>query len=137
MGIGSMEGDQNIHIANSSVEVKGSGSRLCGIGSVEKTGGLIHIESGSVVVQFSGQNVGLIGNEGGTLTVLTQDCRLDLKGDGSRVWGIGSMDKSATIWSKNSTYDINIHAGEHMIIGAMEDKTVFDGGERHLKVNED
>lgn len=137
LGIGCMEGDQNIHIANSSVEVRGSGSSLCGIGSVEKTGGLIHIESGSVAVQLSGQNVGLVGNEGGALTVLTQDCHLDLKGDGSRVWGIGSMDKSATIWSKNSTYDINIHAGEHMIIGATEDKTVFDGGERHLKVNED
>lgn len=137
LGIGCLEGDQNIHIANTSLEVTGSGSHLCGIGSVESTGGLIHIESGTASVRFNGQNVGLVGNMGGNLTVLTQDCRLELKSEGSRVWAIGSMDKSATIWSKNSTYDINVHAGEYTLIGAEEDKIVFNGGDRHIKVNED
>lgn len=137
LGIGCLEGDQNIHIANSGVEIAGSGSCLCGVGSVENTGGLIHIESGNISVKFSGQNVGLVGNTGGSLTVLTQDCRLKLESEGSRVWGIGSMDKSATIWSRNSTYDINIHAGEYTAIGVEEDKIVFDGGERRVKINED
>ena len=115
----------------------GSGSRLCGIGSVGKTGGLIHIESGKVTVKLSGQNVGLVGNAGGSLTVKTQDCRLELQCEGSRVWGVGSMDKSATIHSRHATYDINVHAGDYMLIGAEEDKAFFDGGERLLKINED
>ena len=137
LGIGSIEGDQNIHTAYSSVEIVGSGSRLCGIGSIEKTGGLIHIESGKVMVKLSGQNVGLVGNAGGDLTVKTQDCRLELQCEGSRVWGVGSMDKSATIYSRHATYDINVHAGDYMLIGAEEDKAFFDGGERLLKINED
>lgn len=137
LGIGSIDGDQNIHIANTSVEIEGSGSRLCGIGSIEKTGGLIDIESGKVVVQLNGQNVGLVGTAGGNLTVKTQKCRLELKSEGSRVWGIGSMDKSATIQSRHATYDINVHAGEYALIGAEDDKAFFDGGERLLKINED
>ncbi len=137
LGIGSIDGDQNIHIANSHVEIVGSGSRLCGIGSIEKTGGLIHIEAGKAIVQLSGQNVGLVGNAGGDLTVKTQNCRLELKAEGSRVWGIGSMDQSSTIQSRHATYDINVHAGEYMLIGARDDKAFFDGGERLLKINED
>lgn len=137
LGIGCLEGDQNIHIANSSVDIMGSGSRLCGIGSVEQTGGMIHIESGKVAVKLNGQNVGLVGNAGGSLTVLTQECRLELKSEGSRVWGVGSMDKSATIRSRNSTYEINIRAGENVPVGAEEENTVFDGGDLRLKINED
>lgn len=137
LGIGSLRGDQNIHTLNSSVEITGSGSRLCGIGSVEKTGGEIRIESGKASVKLSGQNVGMVGNAGGGLTVLTKDCRLELKCEGSRVWGVGSMDQSATIRSRHATYDINVHAGEYVLLGAEERNMFFDGGERLLKINED
>lgn len=137
LGIGCLEGDQNIHIANSSVDITGSGSRLCGIGSVEQTGGLIHIESGMAMVKLNGQNVGMVGNAGGGLTVRTQQCRLELKSEGSRVWGIGSMDQSAVIESRNSSYDINVHAGEYMLLGAREENLIFEGGEKLLRINED
>ncbi len=137
LGTGCLKGDQNIRISNASVEIMGSGSCLCGIGSVEKTDGLIQIESSQVTVKINGQNVSMVGNGGGNLTVLTKDCRLELKGEGSRVLGIGSMDQSATIRGKNASYDIRIRAGEYMPIGAREDNLSFDGGERLLKINED
>lgn len=137
LGIGSLKGDQNIHIANSGVELIGSGSRLCGIGSIEKTNGLIRIESGKLSVKFNGQNVSMVGNAGGSLNVQTKDCRLELKGEGSRVLGIGSMDGSAVIHSKNAVYDIYVRAGEYNLIGAKEDNLSFEGGERLLKINED
>ena len=88
LGIGCLRGDQNIHIANSGVEITGSGSRLCGIGSVEKTDGQIRIEAGRLSVKFNGQNVGMVGNAGGNLTVVTRDCRLELTGEGEP--GLGS-----------------------------------------------
>lgn len=69
--------------------------------------------------------------------VLTKDCRLELKSEGSRVLGIGSMDQSATIRGKNASYDIRIRTGEYMPIGAKEDNLSFDGGDCLLKINED
>lgn len=137
LGIGCLKGDQNIYIANFGMEITGSGSRLCGIGSVEKTGGVIRMESGQLSAKFNGQNVGMVGNAGGSLTVLTKDCRLEMKGEGSRVLGIGSMDGSAIIHSKNAVYDIRVRAGEYKLIGAGEDNLFFEGGEQRLKINED
>ncbi len=137
IGVGCYAGALPIDIQNCRIRLDVNAGTGLGIGSIEKTGGLIHIEAGKAIVQLSGQNVGLVGNAGGDLTVKTQNCRLELKAEGSRVWGIGSMDQSSTIQSRHATYDINVHAGEYMLIGARDDKAFFDGGERLLKINED
>ncbi len=137
LGIGCLKGDQNIHIAHSNVEIKGSGSLLCGIGSVEKTGGVIRMEAGQLSARLNGQHVGMVGNAGGSLHVLTKNCRLELKGEGSRVWGVGSMDGSAVIRSHGAVYDIHVRAGEYRLIGAEEENLSFEDGERRLRVNED
>lgn len=137
IGIGCMNGDQNIRISSSRLDILGSGNNLCGIGSIQKTGGVIHISASKVIVKINGQKVRLIGNAGGELYILTEDCRLELTSEGSEVSGIGSMDKTAIIKGKNATYVINIHAGQHAILGAMEENISFDGGERLLKINED
>ncbi len=137
IGIGCMSGDQNIRISSSRLDILGSGNNLCGIGSIQKTGGVIHISASKVIVKINGQKVRLIGNAGGELYILTEDCRLELTSEGSEVTGIGSMDKTAIIKGKNATYVINIHAGQHAILGAKEENISFDGGERLLKINED
>lgn len=137
IGIGCLNGDQNIRIAASRLDILGSGNNLCGIGSTQKTGGVIHISTSKVIVKINGQKVRLIGNAGGELYILTEDCRLELTSEGSEVSGIGSMDKTAIIKGKNATYVINIHAGQHAVLGAKEENINFDGGERLLKINED
>lgn len=137
IGIGCLNGDQNIRIASSRLDILGSGNNLCGIGSTEKTGGVIHISTSKVIVKINGQKVRLIGNAGGELYILTEESRLELTSEGSLVSGIGSMEKTATIKGRYATYVINIHAGQHAVLGAKEENMSFDGGERLLKVNED
>ena len=137
IGIGCLSGDQNIRIASSRLDILGSGNNLCGIGSTEKTGGVIHISTSKVIVKINGQKVRLIGNAGGELYILTEESRLELTSEGSEVSGIGSMDKTAIIKGRHATYVINIHAGQHAVLGAKEENISFDGGEQLLKVNED
>lgn len=137
IGIGGLSGDQNIRIASSRLDILGSGSNLCGIGSTQKTGGVIHIAASKVIVKINGQKVRLIGNGGGELYILTEECRLELTSEGSVVSAIGSLDKTAAIKGRYATYDINIHAGQYAVLGAMEENISFDGGERLLKINED
>lgn len=137
IGIGCLSGDQNTNVTSSRLDILGSGNDLCGIGSTQKTGGTVHIAASRVIVKINGQRVRLLGNAGGNLHILTEDCRLELTSEGSVVSGIGSLDKTATIKGKHATYDINIHAGQHAVLGAMEENMDFDGGERLLKVNED
>lgn len=137
IGIGCLNGDQNIRISSSRLDILGSGNNLCGIGSIKKTGGVIHISTSKVIVKINGQKVRLIGNAGGELYILTEESRLELTSEGSLVSGIGSMGKTAIIKGKNAAYVINIHAGQHAVLGAKEENISFDGGERLLKVNED
>lgn len=137
IGIGSLHGDQNTRISDSSVAIEGSGRELCGIGSIERTAGSIHMRSCRICVSINGQNVGLVGNAGGGLSVVTEECRLELKSEGSSVWGIGSKDKSAALRGRNAVYEIIVRAGEHALIGATEDHIFLDSVERMLKINED
>lgn len=137
IGIGCLDGDQNIKIASSRLDLLGSGSNLCGIGSTQRTGGVIHISASKVIIKINGQKVRLLGNAGGELYILTEECRLELTSEGSTVSGIGSLDKTAIIKGRYATYDINIHAGQYAVLGATEENMTFDGGERLLRVNED
>lgn len=137
VGIGNLYGNQNIRIADSSVVIAGSGRELCGIGSIGKTAGNIQMRSCKVSISINGQNVGLIGNTGGGLSLVTEECRLALRSEGSSVWGIGSKDKSATIRGRNAAYEIIVRAGEYALIGAEEDHLFFDCVDRVLKINED
>lgn len=137
IGIGCLGDDQNIRVASSRLDILGSGSNLCGIGSTQRTGGVIHIATSKVIIKINGQKVRLLGNAGGELYILTEDSRLELTSEGSEVSAIGSMDKTATIKGRHATYNINIHAGQYAVLGAMEENISFDGGERLLKVNED
>lgn len=137
IGIGCLGDDQNIRVASSRLDILGSGSNLCGIGSTQRTGGVIHIATSKVIIKINGQKVRLLGNAGGKLHILTEECRLELTSEGSEVSAIGSMDKTAAIKGRFATYIINIHAGQYAVLGAEEENIHFDGGERLLKINED
>lgn len=135
--IGSLRGRQNIRMSSMRVEVTGSGSRLCGIGSTEMTEGSIRLHSGKVWVSLNGQQVLLLGNAGGGLSIEIEESGLKLCSEGSNVMGMGSLDRSAVIRSKNATTEIMIHAGNHIALGAREEKMFLEGGECILRINED
>ncbi|MCM1568325.1 MAG: GNAT family N-acetyltransferase [Roseburia sp.] len=135
--IGSLRGKQNIRMSSLRVEIVGSGSHLCGIGSTEETEGSIAIDSGKVWISINGQQVKLLGNAGGGLRITAKDSGLRLKSEGSNVMGMGASDRSAIIDTKNVTIEVCIHAGVHEALGAEEENIHFAGGERRLLINED
>lgn len=135
--IGSLRGKQNIQMSSMRVEITGSGSRLCGVGSTEVTEGRIHILSGKLWIALNGQHVLLLGNAGGGLLIEAEESGLKLRSEGSNVLGMGAMDRSAVIRTRNATTEIVIHAGNHIALGAREENMFFDGGERNVRINED
>ena len=50
---------------------------------------------------------------------------------------MGSFEKTAKIQGREATFIINIHAGNHMLIGAEEENIDIVGGEQIYKINED
>ena len=137
IGIGCLTGDQNTTIAASKIEISGAGSNLCGIGSIEKTNGKIHIMTSKIIISINGQQVILLGNAGGELFIAAENSGIDLRSEGSSVSGVGSFEKTAKIQGREATFIINIHAGNHMLIGAEEENIDIVGGEQIYKINED
>lgn len=134
--IGSLEGDPQLHMVHTSVEIAGSGGQLCGIGSAGSTAGEIHIAHASVNVSLNGQKVRLLGNEGGSLKIAVSNTSLTLNSEGSNVMGIGSFDGNAVLEAKNTTMDIHLRAAENVPIGAREENCRFEGGSRNLLIND-
>lgn len=137
IGIGCKSNDQSIWIASSKIVITGSGSNLCGIGSTEKTDGVIHIASSKVIIKINGQQVRLLGNDGGNLMIIAENSGIELRSEGSIVSGVGSFMKTAVIQGRETSFEINIHAGINILLGAMDENISIEGGVQIYKINED
>lgn len=135
VGIGSMEGGENIKISSSKVEVVGSGSFLCGIGSNKESAGTININSSSVNVRMNGQQITMMGSRGGALNILMANSNVNLKGEGSEVLGLGTEDEQATIRGINVDCSVNIRSGNYHILGAKDNQIFFKGGVQNMHAN--
>lgn len=135
--VGSWKGDQRIQISNVRLKINGSGSQLCGVGSIERTAGRIDIQTSEIGLHMTGQKVWLIGNAGGELTVTAGKSNVQLIGEGNNLLGIGSYDSSAKLELTYVTMEIDLRAAEPIGIGALQDACKFEGGERKVWINED
>ena len=134
--LGNWEDDLNMYIADLKLEIAGSGGYLSGIGSVEKAAGEICVERADISVQMNGQQVRLVGNDGGGLKIAVSRSRLALKGEGNNVLGIGCFDKSALLETRDSVLEIRVQAAENEAVGVIEENDTFEGGKRFVRVNE-
>lgn len=95
--IGNLEGPQNILVKNFNFDFKGSGTDVCGIGSINKTSGTIEINSGSYEIKANGHSIILIGAIEGDPEITCVHSRLEMMGEGDNVIGFGTGDEGATI----------------------------------------
>lgn len=136
IGIGTLEGTQNISMERSNLSIIGAGSMLAAVGSNKGTGGQVKIDGCKLNITMNGQFVGMIANGRGEMLVDTNKSTLDLKGEGSEVLGIGSWNKSGKIHAVDTDCTMTIRSGGHLAFGAGRDNISFEGGEQNIKANE-
>ena len=134
-GIGNLDGRQNLHISNASVRVTGSGNDVCGIGTILESDGEIDIQNARIDVIMNGYRVKLLGNAGGGLNLFSQHSRIEVKGEGIEVLGIGATNMDATLRTKHVTFEVTINSGMPIALGAEDTQMFFEGGMRILNVN--
>lgn len=135
-GIGSRYSNQNIRISHSLIEIGGSGSRLAGIGTVERSGGNIYISEGTLNISMSGQDVCLLGVWSGFVAILTNNLNMKLKGEGNAVLGFGSMEKTADIHMLETDIYTVINAAIAIPIGTEDGTCEITGAKPEMHVNE-
>ena len=136
VGIGSLEGNQDIKITNAEVSAVCAGSCIAALGSVQSSGGSVKVTDSALDVQANGQKLVLIGSEAGGMEITFTNSVVNLKGEGNEVLGIGCTDDSARITSEKTTCNVIISSGIPKVYGAKMENLHTIGGVQSVRVNE-
>jgi len=135
IGIGSLQGRQNISIASSKIDVNASGATIACIGTYHESGGSIRMEKTGFSAEANGQFLTMIGNGGGGLRIYFVDSGVRIIGEGHQVLGVGCQDGSASVDAFHSDVDITLRSKQYTVFGAAEENIKFKGGRRKENAN--
>ncbi len=136
IGIGSMDGIQDVLIRESNVNILCAGNTIAAIGSIEDTTGSVRIENSELSILANGQQLYLIGAESGDPEISFTDSVINLRGEGSSVLAIGTRDLGSKIRGKVSVCSVRIASGDPLVNGAKTENISFAGGLQTVSVNE-
>ena len=133
--IGSMNGGQDTHISNTALRIFGSGNRVVGVGSAEKTTGKILINDCSVDVAFKGWNITAVGAPEGDLLIDCNHCRILVDVEGSIATGMGSRTTDTSIALDNVGLYMRMSSGEGILLGCSPD--MFKENQNYYNIERD
>ena len=119
-GIGSRQGKQSVHMEHFTVLVKGSGSKLSGVGTNYPSGGKLTFAEGTFEANMNGQNVILMGTLAGQTQVVMKSCKAKLHGEGNEVLAMGALDGNGTVSLVEAPTNITINSAKPVAFGTPE-----------------
>ena len=124
--IGSLYGEQDIHISDSAVRIFGSGNQVTGIGSIERTDGKISIKDCGTDISLNGWDIAAIGAAGGNLSIVCDHSKLCLNGEANIATGMGGRDAEAVISLDNVSVQMSINSANGILFGCKADAFTDD-----------
>ena len=115
--VGSMYGVQDVHIKNTLLRVFGSGSKVSGIGSIDKTSGGIYVNDSTIDISLKGWNITGMGAPEGNLLVDCKHSRLLLTGEGNTATALGTRDGLGTVSLDNVGVDMCLFTANGTLFG--------------------
>ena len=119
--IGSMYGDQDTHISKTSLKIVGTGSQVTGIGSSERTSGVVAINECSVDIALKGWTIVGIGAAEGSLSVECSHSRLLMSMEGNISTGLGCRGAEAAVMIDNVALEVSAYSADCIILGCAPD----------------
>ncbi|MCR5331338.1 MAG: EAL domain-containing protein [Lachnospiraceae bacterium] len=119
--IGSMYGEQDIHISDTALRIFGSGNQVVGIGSNEKTQGTIEIVDCGIDISLNGWDIASIGAAGGSLKIDCRHSKICLNGEANIATGMGCRDAEAVISINNVSVQMSVNSANGILFGCKAD----------------
>lgn len=135
-GIGSRYGKQSVHMEHFTLLIRGSGSKLCGVGTNYESGGTLSLAEGTFEIHMGGQNVNLLGVQAGQTDVNIKSCKVKMHGEGNEVLAMGSMDRSGKVSLYEVSTYLTINAAEPVAFGTPDGVFDFVGPYPSMHINE-
>lgn len=127
VGIGSMKGMVRISLAGF-CSVVADGEKSVAIGSLGGAGGVVSMEAGTVKAVAHCDSGAVIGTHSGNISLVCNDCRVDVYGEGASVAGIGSFAGQCTTEINGGIVAVKLLSAGAMPFGSFEDRVIITGG---------
>jgi EAL domain-containing protein (putative c-di-GMP-specific phosphodiesterase class I)/GGDEF domain-containing protein len=119
--IGSMYGEQDTHISNSSVRIFGAGNKVAAIGSTEPVSGEIGINDCGIDISLKGWDITAIGAAKGDLSIDCRHCSLLIAVEGNNAEGIGCRDGGSDITIDNAAVNMSVSSANGVLFGCRQE----------------
>lgn len=133
--VGSFGGNIDLDIKNFNFEIEGSGTAVCGIGSINDGAGKIYLNSGTYKIKLNGQKLYLLGCNKGELDINISHVKVDMMGEGDNVLGFGTHDIKSHMVADSSTLQLVINASSPLGFGIQEETVGFMGHLTSVRIN--
>ncbi len=115
--IGSLFGEQDIHISNTSLRIFGAGNKVTAIGSTGPTSGVISICECGVDISLKGWEVTAIGAAEGDLAIECRHCAVSIAVEGNIAEGMGCRDGGSDITLDNVAVNMSVSSANGVLFG--------------------
>ncbi len=119
--IGSLNGEQDTHISNTSLQIFGSGNKVAAIGTTRSTQGVICICDCSIDISFKGWEIAAIGAAEGDLAIECSHCMLMIAVEGNNAGGMGCRDGGSDITIDNSSVNMSVSSANGVLFGCRQE----------------
>ena len=119
--IGSLNGEQDTHISNTSLQIFGSGNKVAAIGTTGSTQGVICICDCSIDISLKGWEIAAIGAAKGDLAIECRHCTLMIAVEGNNAGGMGCRDGGSDIAINYAAVDMNVSSANGVLFGCRRD----------------
>lgn len=127
VGIGAVKGRAKV-VSRGNLNIVADGERSVAIGSLFGKEGEISLLSGEASATVHCDEGVVIGAGSGYASVICDDCRLTVLGEGASVTGIGSRKADGSTEITDGIVDIKVMSGNGQLFGNAEGKVVITGG---------
>lgn len=119
--IGSLNGEQDTHISNTSLQIFGSGNKVAAIGTTGSTQGVICICDCSIDISLKGWEIAAIGAAKGNLAIECRHCTLMIAVEGNNAGGMGCRDGGSDITIDNSSVNMSVSSANGVLFGCRQE----------------
>ncbi len=136
MLIGSHFGAAKISAEQSSIRLTSACELLAGLGTMNGTAEAV-ISGCTVTTDTHCDRGAVVGSFEGKADICFRDSKVKLYGEGYRVSGFGSLNRSCTVRVESGEVDASLLAVEVLLLGNARSRFVVTGGNIHLAQNSD
>ena len=119
--IGSLYGEQDTHISNTSLRIFGAGNKVAAVGSTGPTSGVISICECGIDISLKGWEIAGIGAAKGDPVIECRHCTVMVNVEGNIAAGMGCRDGGADITIDNVALNMSVSSANGVLFGCRSD----------------